>query len=281
MSKVKCPICNRNFKEINLSHLRTHSLTVKEYDKLYPNFPRMSTEQRKTKARYANLTAEMSAKLKKSHTLEGYKEKYGSELGIKKFNERKINLKFSKTKDNYIRLYGESEGILRYNKYRRNAKLNTTIDNFIKKYGKLEGTIRYEKFQHMNKISNTLEHYKAKYGKDEGIKRWEAKNLKNSLSSMKIPPNEQGNYKLYKTIVMRLTRKTLRDCNIPNIHLIKKGEYSLDHKYSQLEGFKNNIPPYIISSQENLEVIEHIKNCSKHDSCSLTLIELLDKLELL
>jgi len=62
---------------------------------------------------------------------------------------------------------------------------------------------------------------------------------------------------------------------------VEKGKYSLDHEYSQLEGFKNNIPPYIIASPENLEVIEHTKNCSKQNLCSMTLIELLQQLKLI
>ncbi len=36
---------------------------------------------------------EMSKKLKKSHILDGYKEKYGGKEGICRFNEMKINCK--------------------------------------------------------------------------------------------------------------------------------------------------------------------------------------------
>lgn len=36
-NKVRCLICNKEFKQITSSHLKIHQLTVAEYKKLYPN----------------------------------------------------------------------------------------------------------------------------------------------------------------------------------------------------------------------------------------------------
>ena len=50
--------------------------------------------------------------------------------------------------------------------------------------------------------------------------------------------------------------------------------YHLDHKYSISEGFKNNVPPKVIGSIDNLEFICYTDNLSKGTSCSITLEKL-------
>lgn len=53
-------------------------------------------------------------------------------------------------------------------------------------------------------------------------------------------------------------------------HANKTGTYHLDHKFSVSEGFKNNIPPYIIGNICNLEMITSINNLVKNRKCSIT-----------
>ena len=55
-----------------------------------------------------------------------------------------------------------------------------------------------------------------------------------------------------------------------------KGMYHLDHKFSIVEGFKQNIPPYIIGHICNLEMIVARNNLIKNKKCSITKEELLD-----
>lgn len=55
------------------------------------------------------------------------------------------------------------------------------------------------------------------------------------------------------------------------------GAYQLDHKYSILEGFKNNISPEIIGNITNLEFIPWEQNRLKHANCSITIEELYQK----
>jgi NUMOD3 motif len=50
--------------------------------------------------------------------------------------------------------------------------------------------------------------------------------------------------------------------------------YHLDHKYSITEGFKNNVPPKVIGSINNLEFIPYNVNTSKGIKCSITLEKL-------
>ena len=53
------------------------------------------------------------------------------------------------------------------------------------------------------------------------------------------------------------------------------GAYHLDHKYSILEGFKNNIKPEIIASLDNLVFIPWRDNVVKRTKCSITKEELI------
>ena len=53
-----------------------------------------------------------------------------------------------------------------------------------------------------------------------------------------------------------------------------KKDYSLDHKYSKIMGFKNNIDPKIIGHLVNLEIILFSENCKKRNKSSITKEEL-------
>lgn len=52
------------------------------------------------------------------------------------------------------------------------------------------------------------------------------------------------------------------------------GYYNVDHKYSKIQGFKNNIPPFIIGNLINLEMLPHEENSSKNHKCSISKSEL-------
>lgn len=54
----------------------------------------------------------------------------------------------------------------------------------------------------------------------------------------------------------------------------QKGAFNLDHKYSIIEGFKNNVDPKIIGHIANLEMIPWRENVSKQGECSISLNQL-------
>lgn len=59
-------------------------------------------------------------------------------------------------------------------------------------------------------------------------------------------------------------------------HCEKRGRtnYHLDHKYSIMEGFNNDVPPKVIGHIANLEFLPHEVNESKGTKCSVTLEKL-------
>jgi len=78
---------------------------------------------------------------------------------------------------------------------------------------------------------------------------------------------------LYRKIVYKMTEHTYNKYkSIINPDNVKRGRntYHLDHKFSILEGFKNNIPPYILSNYNNLEILSSKENISKDYKCSIS-----------
>jgi hypothetical protein len=84
----------------------------------------------------------------------------------------------------------------------------------------------------------------------------------------------------YKILVLNETKKSLKKFykHINPLNLSRRrNKYHLDHKYSIVEGFKNNIDPKIIGSKFNLTMISEHDNCSKQDKCSITKEELISE----
>ena len=82
----------------------------------------------------------------------------------------------------------------------------------------------------------------------------------------------------YHTRVYQYTSITIRKYPGMIENLEKRSrEWHLDHKFSICEGFKQNIPPYIIGSYYNLEILNGIENMRKQDRCSITKEELFEK----
>ena len=71
----------------------------------------------------------------------------------------------------------------------------------------------------------------------------------------KINQDTRINYKKYYKLI--------------NPNNLKRGkhEYHLDHIYSIMSGFKNNIPAKYISNPYNLQMLTEFENISKHDNC--------------
>jgi transposase len=88
-----------------------------------------------------------------------------------------------------------------------------------------------------------------------------------------------NDFKKYKNNVMRITKKQ------PIHGLINydkrgnsgiSGAYHLDHKYSILEGFKNNVSPDLIGNIKNLEFITWEENIKKRTKCSININDLIN-----
>ena len=124
------------------------------------------------------------------------------------------------------------------------------------------------------RISCTLKIYHNNLSKIERRKQQD-KRL-NTMTKLKlIAPKE---LKKDKELYYSEVRKVTNSQNLSSLkNYDKRGKgYELDHKYSIIKGFINNIPPFVIGNIVNLEMIPSHINASKKEKCSLTLDELIN-----
>lgn len=86
-------------------------------------------------------------------------------------------------------------------------------------------------------------------------------------------------FERYKKCIYSLSNQTyIKYHHIINPKKLIRGngvnEYHVDHKYSIIEGFINNVDPIVMSSHINLEMLPSRKNMSKQGKCSISLDEL-------
>ena len=81
----------------------------------------------------------------------------------------------------------------------------------------------------------------------------------------------------YELSVIKITKKQPIE-TLPNFENRGNsgvdGAYHLDHKFSIIQGFINNIPPEIIGNIKNLEFIPWLDNIKKRTKCSISINEL-------
>lgn len=134
---------------------------------------------------------------------------------------------------------------------------------------------------HYDTIGQKLKNfYETENGKL--VKKEQSKKQRSTVigkNSTKILTNcEKKRYKIYRNRVKYYTNKN--SLNLENIELRasnKENEnaYHIDHKFSIAMGFELNIPPYIIGSSYNLEILHWKENLKKGAKCSISLDNLL------
>jgi hypothetical protein len=100
-----------------------------------------------------------------------------------------------------------------------------------------------------------------------------------------IPDEFLSDYQIYRKKVKRLTETTYKTykniINPNNLERVTNGKngYQLDHKYSIIEGFLNNVEPEIISHHCNLQMIEWSSNRAKSKRCDIDLEQLKNEIK--
>lgn len=144
--------------------------------------------------------------------------------------------------------------------FKHSDKTKKIIGEFSKKFWKDD--------EYRNTIINKL---KEIVGDENHINEWRLKMEQNGYFT---PLELKTDFEKYKQLVWCYTRKN-------NLNLLenydKRGRstYHLDHKFSITQGFLNDIPPEIIGSIYNLEMLHHKDNIKKNSKCSITKEELL------
>jgi hypothetical protein len=131
------------------------------------------------------------------------------------------------------------------------------------------------------KDSSSLEFCLDKYG-EKGLEIYEERSKSKSSCFReygKLAEELHEGFRGYSARVDRATHLSLKKIpQCPGKRGRHKGEYQIDHRYSKMQGYLNNINPDIIGHHENLEWILTEENCSKRMKCSITLEELMEKI---
>jgi hypothetical protein len=108
-------------------------------------------------------------------------------------------------------------------------------------------------------------------GDENHINEWR---LKMELGGYFTPIELKSDFEKYKQLVWFYTRKN----DLSKLNNYKKRgrtNFHLDHKYSIVKGFLDNIPPEVIGSTHNLEMMYHRDNIIKNSKCSILKEDLL------
>ena len=106
--------------------------------------------------------------------------------------------------------------------------------------------------------------------------------INNYESGLWVKPEDKDDLSHYRVKVSKVMHKYKDDIkkldNFEKRGHANKGMYHLDHKFSIIEGFKQNIPPYIIGHINNLEMITGRNNLVKNRKCSIDKDVLIDSI---
>lgn len=267
-----CKICGYEHETmISPSHLKKHNISGKEYKEKFPgSILRVQTEKSKAKMSKAKrgiipwnkgIACSIEQKRKISETK---KKKFASgeiihwNTGLKHSKETKEKIS-KKCKEYRLTPEQKYKWEMSMSRYRNSDKYVPPFKG--KKHSKLS----------KEKISNIV---KQNY---TGIRQtMEEKGIWTPIE--KLPE-----FVKYKRDVWKLTNNVVH--LIPNFNAIKRGRcsliedtYQVDHNYSIVEGFLEDVAPEIIAHPENLSFIPWRENLKKWTKSSISLKELLDKI---
>ena len=103
----------------------------------------------------------------------------------------------------------------------------------------------------------------------------------NILNGIWVADEEKTDLDIYRRNVWKVTNKqdlsTLENIERRGHINFDSDAYHLNHKFSIIEGFKQNIPVFIIGNICNLEMVHNKVNSMKREKCSIDINTLLEK----
>ena len=150
----------------------------------------------------------------------------------------------------------------------KKQKIETCLEN----YGYENGLVYYSKTTDKSILSKQSKLNISKYVELHGTNPgWNDKGYRTRLENQTmIEMSKRPSFDQYYIRVGEFTSNTVKNfgnfienLNLRGSHRIDNHAWHLDHKFSVFQGFNNNIPPYIIGSIYNLEMLpwqENLKN---------------------
>ena len=143
----------------------------------------------------------------------------------------------------------------------------------------------YKSSEEISKVMNLGKPFVDKFLTKSGFRRNKSEGVSVGLvkrfrkSNYNDYINSLSDFKKYKREVINITKKQpiyeLLNFNKRGVSGVD-GNYHLDHKFSIVEGFIQNINPNIIGNIKNLEFIPWEENVKKRTNCSINITELIN-----
>lgn len=242
-------------------------------------------------------------KKNKSTSKESFIRRHGKEKGLEMFEKFQATSAYSSSDDWFIKTYGDSWEEKKEYEFRRRSKrcieywTHRGYDleeakNKVSEYQKTTSGLHRDYYRNLgytedeidvifNEIKNKQKnhHRNTNYLKEKYPDNW--KEVYEEVSEKYRKRMEElglwiekdiiDDFKKYKSLVNRYTDKSILFYGnlVENLEL-RSREFQLDHKYSIKMGFINDIPPEIIGSIVNLEILPARLNNSKKAKCSIT-----------
>lgn len=258
----------KNKYEINTCN--TCGKNILNIEKKYCS-PKCNNNSEETKSKFRksfNNLSEKEKETRKNKRTETVNERYGGYT----FQSPELS---SKVRMTMVERYGVEHS------FQSEKSKEKAINTWIKKYG-VDNPYKSDEIK--EKIRMTI--FK-KYGVDNACNINSEERINNTTKTKIergwiIPDEFLNDYRKYCKDVRNLTEKTYKKykdiINPNNLKRVTNGNigFQLDHKYSIIEGFLNDVEPEIISNQHNLQMLEWNKNRNKSKKCSIGLDELIE-----
>ncbi len=170
-------------------------------------------------------------------------------------------------------------------------QIRTKISNTIKyKNSLLTEEELKEKYGWLNKLSPEERSARSKEMVEKSILKWwkeaseeEKQKLieKRGNSLRRYDYSDITSWENYRRLVRLETEKTYKKFKsyINPLNIKRSKSVHLDHIYSVIQGFVDDVPIDIICSPLNLQIVTSYENLTKQSKCNITLDELLEKYE--
>lgn len=247
-------------------------------------------------------------KKNKSTSKENFIKRHGEEKGLEMFEKFQKTSAYSSSDDWFIETYGDGWESKKEYDMRRKSKRRVeywthrgydeeTAKLKVSEYQKSTSGLHRDYYRNLGYTEEEIDvifseikkkqknhHRNTNYLKEKYPDTW--KEIYSEVSEKYRKRMEElgiwiekdiiDDFKKYKSLVNRYTDKSLLFYGdlVENLEL-RSREFQLDHKYSMKMGFINDIPPEIIGSIVNLEILPAKLNNSKKEKCSITKKQLL------
>ena len=146
---------------------------------------------------------EYKNKISFANSEDGYIIKYGEKEGKKKFKEQCIRNAGNLTLERKQELLGDAIGLEEFNKMKVTLSERHSLENYIRLYGEEEGTEKYLKLCEIRAYKNSLAYYVEKYGEEEGTKKIKEVKDNSSLKSLQMKFGKEYGYEQYTTFNLK------------------------------------------------------------------------------